>query len=109
MNDHPYNIILCYRDYIIRFIWYMEGGLRMDKIDRKIDMNDTGIQITSTSLKLLWRIVDKVDDLIEGYNEINREMGVIRHALIDMEFYRVMKRLDRIDKYILKIKNNKMI
>jgi len=81
----------------------------MDKIDRKIDMNDTGIQITSTSLKLLWRIVDKVDDLIEGYNEINREMGVIRHALIDMEFYRVMKRLDRIDKYILKIKNNKMI
>lgn len=44
----------------------------MNKIDRQIDMNDTRIQITSTSLKLLWRIVEKQDEIIDWVNSIDR-------------------------------------
>ena len=46
---------------------------KMDKLNRKIDMSDTRIQITSTSLTLLWRIMDKVDDLVEGYKQQQKD------------------------------------
>ncbi len=48
-------------------------------------------------------IYDKLDELVEGYNEINRGIGVIKHTLIDMEFYEVTKKLDKMDKRICDI------
>lgn len=47
---------------------------KIERIDRRINMKDDRIQITSTSLTLLWRIVDKMDELVNGYNEIMKEL-----------------------------------
>lgn len=41
----------------------------MEKIDRNVDYHDDRIRITSTSIILLWRFADKIDEIVDEINE----------------------------------------
>jgi len=46
----------------------------MEKIDRKVDLQDDRIRITSTSMTLLWRLIERVDEMVEWIDEHERIM-----------------------------------
>ena len=62
----------------------------MEKIDRSIDLTDDRIQITSTSMTLLWRLIEKQDEIVNWINEYEREQELKELRL----FERMVKMID---------------